>query len=296
MNIHPQLEILGDNRYEHAEGPIWHQGRNSVFWVDILANQICEYNWNDQSITAYPNAPLISAIFEINQQNEEILVVVQGGLAIYNLRNKQVEIIDDLGIDWQEKRGNDGGIAPNGEVWFSTTHLDHLEGEGDLYSLNSSAVVNKIKDHVSISNGPCWTIDGKVMFHTDSGTRLIQSYTQYENVLVPASSQIQVPAELGYPDGMAMDKKNNLWVAIWGGFCVVAFDTETGLEVDRIELPVQHVSSCAFVGPNLDHLVITSSRKDMSAEELSKYPDSGAVFLIAMDNTGVQLNTFNKDF
>jgi sugar lactone lactonase YvrE len=46
----------------------------------------------------------------------------------------------------------------------------------------------------------------------------------------------------------------------------------------KIEIPVPHVTSCAFAGKNLDHLMITTARGDLNDDELKKYPESGNVF------------------
>ena len=95
---------------------------------------------------------------------------------------------------------------------------------------------------------------------------------------------------------MAMDSKGILWVAIWGGFAVNGFDSLTGKLIHQIELPVPHVSTVAFVGPELNELLITTSRKGLSKAELQKYPLSGKLFLITMENPGVSINPFIMNF
>ena len=75
-----------------------------------------------------------------------------------------------------------------------------------------------------------------------------------------------------------MDVEGKIWVALWGGWCVARFDPHTGEELARVELPVSQVSACAFGGPNLDELYITSARKNLDHKELSNQPLAGGLF------------------
>lgn len=290
------IETLISPANLHGEGPIWHSGRQSIFWVDILSSQIIAYSWDRKELTSYPDAPLVSAVFEIEGQRDTLIAVLQGGIARYELTTNSYQIINDLNLDWKETRGNDGAVDPSGNIWFSTTHVDHLEEQGDLYCLLSNGVVKKVLERVSISNGPCWSPDTKTMFHTDSSTRVIKSYLLENHLLKEASQQVLISENEGFPDGMAMDRNGVLWVAIWGGFAIHGYDMTSGRLVSKIDLPVPNVSSCAFVGPNLDYLFITSSRKGLSDLELKQYPESGRTFLVPMETSGVETSVFKKNF
>jgi sugar lactone lactonase YvrE len=54
----------------------------------------------------------------------------------------------------------------------------------------------------------------------------------------------------------------------------------TGQLLAEIPVPAFNVSSCAFGGPDLTDLYITSARKGMNAAQLAKYPLSGGLFCI----------------
>ena len=53
---------------------------------------------------------------------------------------------------------------------------------------------------------------------------------------------------MGSPDGMCMDEEGMLWIAHWGGFGVYRWDPDNGRLLDKCELPVPQVTSCAFGG------------------------------------------------
>jgi sugar lactone lactonase YvrE len=47
------------------------------------------------------------------------------------------------------------------------------------------------------------------------------------------------------------------------------------------------VTSCAFAGEELDHLIITTAIADMKPVELLKYPESGHTFVVKMGVSGI---------
>jgi sugar lactone lactonase YvrE len=84
---------------------------------------------------------------------------------------------------------------------------------------------------------------------------------------------------MGSPDGMAIDEEGMLWIAHYGGSGVYRWNPQNGEFLEKIEVPAPHVTSCAFVGENLNKLMITTAQENMSEEDLIKYPQSGDVFL-----------------
>jgi sugar lactone lactonase YvrE len=86
---------------------------------------------------------------------------------------------------------------------------------------------------------------------------------------------------------MAIDSEGMLWIAQWGGFGVFRWDPKSGKLIDKIELPVPQVSSCAFVGEELDRLIITTARENMSKSQLEQYPQSGDCFIAELPVKGL---------
>src|SRR5690606_31542399 len=160
---------------------------------------------------------------------------------------------------------------------------------GDLYRVNKNWQVAKEIGRLSISNGICWSADGETMYHTDSPTRQVNAfrYDTETGVVTFDRLAIQIPESMGFPDGMSMDSAGTIWVAVWGGSGVGGFNSLTGELEHWIPISAPHVSSCAFVGPKLDCLLVTTAQKEMNEEELDRYPDSGSAFLVEMDVPGL---------
>ena len=80
------------------------------------------------------------------------------------------------------------------------------------------------------------------------------------------------------PDGLCVDASGNLWLAAWGQGQVRCY-SPAGELLDVIELPAPHTTSLAFVGPELDQLLITTARGELSRAEQDEFPLSGSLFL-----------------
>jgi sugar lactone lactonase YvrE len=105
---------------------------------------------------------------------------------------------------------------------------------------------------------------------------------------------IEVNDSLGFPDGMAIDEEDMLWVGMWNGNAVVRFDPNTGEIISKIEVPAHNVTSCAFGGKLLDTLYITTASVDMTPEEHAKYPLAGSLFQAVPGVKGVKSSFFGK--
>jgi sugar lactone lactonase YvrE len=57
---------------------------------------------------------------------------------------------------------------------------------------------------------------------------------------------------------MTIDTEGNLWIAFGESGCIVCISSQTGEELQRIELPVKRPTSCAFGGKDLAELYVTT--------------------------------------
>jgi sugar lactone lactonase YvrE len=59
-----------------------------------------------------------------------------------------------------------------------------------------------------------------------------------------------------------------------------------------VEVPVEQPSSCAFGGPNLDRLYVTSATKDLDETALAMQPKAGGLFMLAPGVRGLEEASF----
>ncbi|GGD22656.1 hypothetical protein GCM10011389_33060 [Pontibacillus salipaludis] len=95
---------------------------------------------------------------------------------------------------------------------------------------------------------------------------------------------------------MTIDDEGMLWIAHFGGAKVSRWNPDTGEKVEEIPVPALNVTCCVFGGVNMNELFITTARKDMSEEDLQRYPHAGGLFKVTMNVSGCESYRFNGTF
>ncbi len=271
-NFYPSQCVL-------AEGPLWHKERNSCFWVDIERGILYEYGWKNQEVKTWSFDHRVTMV--IQAENNQVILALDRRIARFDLETEKLEKIVDLEKELPGNRCNDGACDSQGRIWVGTMALDTKEGAASLYCVEKDLSVTKKISGVTISNGLAWSSDDRTFYYIDTPTKKVQAYhfDKITGQITLDRTAVEIPEDMGSPDGMAIDEEGMLWIAHYGGSGVYRWNPGTGEFLEKIEVPAPHVTSCAFVGENLDQLLITTARENMSEEELLQYPESGDVFL-----------------
>jgi len=220
---------------------------------------------------------------------------LQNGIYALDITTGSKKLIVNPEKDLPNNRFNDGKCDPSGRFWAGTMSTIDEKKVGSLYRLNADSTIHKMVENVSISNGIVWSKEKTKMYYIDTPTQKVMAY-DYNNKtgdISNAEVAVDIPTELGSPDGMTIDGNGNLWIALWGGNAVGCWNPETGKLVTKVQVPAKNVTSCAFGDDDLGTLYITTAREDNSPEELEKYPYSGGVFKIRPGVRGVTAFYFN---
>jgi sugar lactone lactonase YvrE len=161
-------------------------------------------------------------------------------------------------------------------------------GDARLYRLDPDLTLHEAFGPVTNSNGIAWSADGKTVFYIDTPRREVLAF-DYENGHLRNLRGVVSTAHLdSSPDGMAIDSDGNLWIAFCHGACVVCFDPESGAELRRVELPCLETTACAFGGPDLADLYVTTGVHKSVVEE-----HAGRLFVIrGLGVHGLPANAF----
>jgi sugar lactone lactonase YvrE len=285
-----QAEVLYPAQCFLGEGPMWHAERKSCFWVDIEEQKFFEYNFINKNVQVRTLDYRVTLI--VQDKNNQLVLGLEGGIGRYNLDTEQFTWLTNLEKEKNKHRCNDGKVDTKGRLWVGTMHRDFVEGAGSLYCLSENLEFATKLTGLTIANGLAWSPDNTRFYFIDTPTNKVQSFLFDEatgNIQFEKDAII-IPKEKGTPDGMAIDEEGMLWIAHWGGFGVYRWNPANGQLLEVIELPVPNVSSCAFVGENLEHLLITTARQDLTETDLKQYPDSGNVFLQKLSVKGLPAN------
>jgi sugar lactone lactonase YvrE len=135
--------------------------------------------------------------------------------------------------------------------------------------------VHVVLEGVTISNGLDWSPDGSRAYYNDTATGRVDVFDyDRDSGLTGRRPFVHVPAEVGHPDGLTVDADGGVWVALFGGGAVRRYSPDGQLD-EVIELPARKVTACAFGGPHLDELFITTSREGL---EPGAEPLAGSLF------------------
>ena len=277
MSHHPELVI--DARAVLGEGPLWHTRQQRLIWVDIEGHDL--HIW-DPVTRADERLHIGEHVGCAVSAGGDLLVLgLRSGFAVLDLATGRRAHIEDPEHHLPDNRFNDGKCDPAGRLWAGTMALDERESAGALYCLHGDLTVHLMVPRVTISNGLAWSLDHRTMYYVDSPTRRIVSY-QYDLTTGAIDRErvvFDVPEGAGFPDGMTIDAEGQLWLALWDGRRVLRVDPQAGRATDQIDMPVSRPTSCAFGGPDLDELFITTA-SNLPPDRRAKEPQAGGVFRV----------------
>ncbi len=197
-------------------------------------------------------------------------------------------MVDNPGIAGKS-RFNDGRVDP-GVISGAAVYGEPQDKNGGLLCRVTPDLTLEVKARdIKISNGVAFSPDRQWMYHSDTPNEVLYRYpldAQGE----PGQREIfrRFDACGGLPDGAAVDSEGYYWSALFDGGRVVRIDPHDGEIVDEITLPVKWPTMVTFGGSDLKTLFITSSRENLSEEDLARYPQSGDIFAVDVDVAGME--------
>jgi sugar lactone lactonase YvrE len=99
---------------------------------------------------------------------------------------------------------------------------------------------------------------------------------------------------IGTPDGLTVDAEGDVWVAIWGGGRIHRYSPAGELR-GVLAVPAVETTSCAFAGPGLHRLYVTTATEDWTDDERRADPKAGLVYRFDTDATGRPAEPFRPD-
>lgn len=264
-----------------GESPFWHAKRQSLFWVDIEQGLLHELDWKTKDAQTWQLERRVSLIIEGN--DDQLILGVQGGLVSFDLKTGDFKWLAEIEKEIPDRRCNDGGVDSKGRIWVGVMDIHCKAGEGSLYRLNNlSAPPAKMIEELTIPNGLVWSHNNDRMYFIDTVSRAVKSYlfNGVTGAIEYEKDAINIPPQMGMPDGMTIDHEGMLWIALYSGFAIGRWNPLNGKLMNLIKLPVPNITNCCFVGDQLDELVITTARENLTVQQLSEYPESGDLFII----------------
>lgn len=279
-----------------GEGARWDARRDELLRVDIVVGRVFRdrvaANGQLVPIRSYAIPGTVGAVAPI--EGDDGWLLAAGRSFLHLAPDGSTRHLADVAPP--DTRLNDAACDPQGRFWAGTLAHDHRAGAGALFRFDRDGRVDQVLDGLTISNGLGWSPAGDTMYLADSGARTIRAFRFHGDTGAISGDRLfaTLAEDVGAPDGLTVDADGDLWVAIYGGGRIHRYRSDGSLRA-TFHLPAAQATSCAFAGPGLHRLYITTATEDWSDEERRADPAAGLVYWLETDAAGRAAAPFRPD-
>ncbi len=273
-----RIELLVDAKSNLGEGPVWDVAERRLYWVDSLGREVYRAREDGSQFERRSIPGDIGSL--ALRKSGGLLLSLADGFYFFDFDSGKSEKILDPEPDLPQTRINDGKVDKRGR--FIAGCMDRTEKAPvcGLYRLDPDLSCHQLDKNIIVSNGPCWSPDGKTFYFADSWTYSISAYDYDLNTGGISNKRrfVSVKEREGAPDGCTVDSEGFVWSAqVYGGYLV---RYSPAGKVDKvIEFPIKKLTSVMFGGKNLDVLFVTTMGK--AGEQFAPtQPKGGGLFAV----------------
>ena len=278
MKAESPVHCVADVHAILGEGPVWVEREAALYWVDIKGSRVFRI---DEAGAFREWTPPFRVTSLAPRAAGGFIGGTEHGIAHIDLEASRFDIVADLEAHLPDNRFNDGKVDRQGRFWAGSMDDFEQQSSGTLYRLTPGADAAVIDGNYKVTNGPAFSLDGSLMFHSDTARQVTYLFdVDADGNATNRRAFLQFGEGDGYPDGMTVDAEGCLWIAFWDGWCVRRFSAD-GEWLQTIELPVARPTSCAFGGAALDRMYITSASVGLDQDALTMQPNAGGLFMVS---------------
>jgi L-arabinonolactonase len=270
-----------------GESPMWSAREQALYWTDNLGGRIHRLDPESGSVQSFMLGQNVMDI--VLRQGGGLVLALAKQLAFYE-PGGELEPIMDVEHDQPSNRFNDGKVDRHGRYWAGTMNdSDWDKPSGSLYRLDPGLELSRLQGEVVCANGLGWSPDDRTLYFAESFRYAIFAYDFDRDAGALSARRVFAtvePSSGAFPDGLTVDAEGGVWSVQNGAGRVVRYAPDGGV-THEIEVPLPQPTSCIFGGRDLDVLYITTSRQNMTPEQLGRYPLSGSVLAARPGPSGV---------
>jgi L-arabinonolactonase len=246
----PSADSLG-------EGCLWDEKGKAVWWLDIARpSRIHRFEPATGAYRVWHSTLLLTTL--ALRRKGGLIVGGEDGVYAFDEKSGAITPFVRPETGRPHNRFNDGTCDAKGRLWIGTMHQnigphgDDLEipaATGALYRVDAKGKAQRMEDHVGVSNGPCWSPDGKTFYFSDSMKQVIYAYDFHAGAGEISNRRVlNDTKDFGHPDGATVDAEGHVWSARWDGACILRIDPK-GRIVRVIAMPAKRPTSCTSPRP-----------------------------------------------
>lgn len=268
-----------------GEAPVWDVEENALFLLDIGQSRILRYRPSDGNVVAW-DTPAPATALALRDRGDALLAI-KDTLYSYDFASGESEALATAGDQPAQATFNDGKVDRQGRfvVGSCTTDFANPTPIGGIYSYAKPGTLVKQAGDIALSNGTCFSPDGRTLYFADCARQTIYAYDyDVETGAVGERRVLATTGELGgIPDGATVDSDGLVWSAINQAGKVAAFRPDGQLE-RTIELPTPFVASVMFGGAGLADLFVTT----IDATYFGQQPQEASGYLYRIEGLGTR--------
>lgn len=262
-----------------GEVPRWHAGENALYWIDALKPAIHRLDPANGRVESWTPPEKLGSFAPCAAGG--LIIAGRNGFALHDPRSGAFDRISDPENRAEENILNDGRCDPRGRFWAGSMTKTMKGPTAKLYRIEKGRT-DACDDGIWVSNGVAWSPDGATMYFADSHRHTIFAYDY--DLATGTLGRRRVFADTrgraGVPDGASCDAAGFLWSAMFDGACLARYAPDGRLD-RTVALPVSRPTACAFGGPGLRTLYVTTARFRLAPDRLAAEPHAGG--LLALD-------------
>ena len=263
-----QAELIVDARNAVGESPVWVPEENALYWVDIPASGLQRWSAETGQVDAWKTPEMLACI--ARHGDGGWVAGMESGFFRLHPRNDgslDSEPLAHVDHTRTDMRLNDGRCDRQGRFWAGSMVLDMGANAavGTLYrcSAGQRGPLDAQLSGFIVPNGLGFSPDGRTMYLSDSHPQVQQIWAFDYDIETGAPSNRRVFVDMnhheGRPDGAAVDADGCYWICANDAGLIHRFTPDGRLD-RSLAVPVKKPTMCAFGGPRLDTLFVTSIR------------------------------------
>ncbi len=286
------VELLLDAHAQIAESLLWEPSQQALYWMDVKAPALYRLDPATMGQQTWPLPADIGAFALL--EGEAALVALRTGLFRLSFATGSLDPLAPPPFDPALHRFNEGMVDAAGRFWVGAMfdplpgHERHPREPATLNVWTAAAGLVGQPDAAELHNGMAWSPDGKLMYLSHSNERVVYAlpFDVDAGHLGPHREFVTIPEGAGIPDGAAVDEEGAYWCALHGGGRLRRYAPD-GTLLEEIRLPVSQPTTCAFGGPDLSTLYLSSASDKLGPAQRDREPHAGGLFRLETNVRGV---------
>ena len=260
----PQVQAISTSRDAVGESPVWSVAEQALYWVDIEGRCIHRLDWVSHMQQTWTLPERVGCI--ALSARGTVIAAMETGIFEVTLQQPpetRMTLLASVNHPQPGMRFNDGRCDAEGRFWVSTMVRDMslASAAGAIYCLDERGLSAPLLRGYITPNGMAFSPDGTTAYLSDSHpsrqTIWKHTFDAATGTWGPQSLWVDMKPLPGRPDGAAMDAQGFYWICGNDAGLVHRFSAQGEL-LHSIAVPVSKPAMCAFGGPELRHLFVTS--------------------------------------